>query len=106
MKMGHLISKRRSIHLAVPGANEHFYAMKISLTHTQSSKNATSNLSDRFYQDLKVWSSLCIDMTTLPTYLAYLVHRDTSNIGYTNAYGQGAGGVWIDPNKVGINFVW
>ena len=29
-----------------------------------------------------------------------------SDIGYTDASGKGAGGVWIEPNKDGTNFVW
>ena len=39
-------------------------------------------------------------MDICSTYLANIVHRDSSNLDYCDASGIGAGGgVWFDPNK-------
>ena len=45
-------------------------------------------------------------MHTRPTYLAEIVQRLPTDIGFTDSSGLGAGGVWIDPNKDGRNYVW
>ena len=45
-------------------------------------------------------------MHTRPTYLAEIVQRLPTDIGFTDASGLGAGGVWIDPNEDGRNYVW
>ena len=45
-------------------------------------------------------------MTDHPTYLAKLVHRLASDLGYTNASGLSAVGVWIDANEDGKNYTW
>ena len=45
-------------------------------------------------------------MHTHPTYLAEIVQQLPTNIGFTDASGLGAGGVWIDPNEDGRNYVW
>ena len=45
-------------------------------------------------------------MNDFPTYLAELVHRPGSDFGYTEAFGLGARGVWIDQNKDGKNYTW
>ena len=45
-------------------------------------------------------------MHTHPTYLAEIVQRLPTDIGFTDASGLGAGGVWIDPNEDGRNYVW
>ena len=46
------------------------------------------------------------EMKTRPTYLAEIVHRVATDMGYTDASGQGAGGVWLTPNSDGISYVW
>ena len=94
------------MHLAVLGGIGHFYAMQVSLTRSLATKNATANLSARFHQDIKFWRSLCVKIKTRPTYLANIFHWAVSIIVYIDAPGQGAGGVWIDPNEYGINFYW
>ena len=88
-----LVGKIRSMHLAVSASIGHFYAMQVDLTHDRAAKNTTSNLSAQFHQDIKLLRSLCVKMTTRPTYLAELVHRASSGIGYTGTPGQGAGEV-------------
>ena len=45
-------------------------------------------------------------MPTRPTYLAGIVQRLPTDISFADASGLGAGGVWIDPNEDGLNYVW
>ena len=45
-------------------------------------------------------------MSTRPNYLAEIVQRLASALGFTDALGMGAGDVWIDPNDDSHNFVW
>ena len=52
------------------------------------------------------WRDICKAMDIQPTYLAEIVHRDASYLGYCNASGVVVGGVWIYPNKDGVNMVW
>ena len=80
------------MHIAVPGAIEHFYAMQVALTHTRAVKSPAANLYARFHQDIKFCRNLCDKMTDLPNFLAYLVHQLESDLGYINALGLGAGG--------------
>ena len=54
--------------------------------------------------DIKLWSSLCVDMTTCPTYLAELVHRDASDIGYTYSLVKGAGGSGLTQMETALTF--
>ena len=98
-----LIGKLRSMHLAIPGAISHFYYLQQALT------KATPNLaylSNDFHSEIKYWKQLVDNMGSRPTYLAEIVQRLASALGFTDASGLGAGGVWIDPNSDGHNFVW
>ena len=106
MKLLCIIGKLRYMQLAVTGGIGHFYAMQVTLTRDQASKNATVNLSTWFQQHIKLWQSLCVEMKTRPNYLAKLLRQAAFNIDYTDASGQGAGGFWIQPNEYGINFTW
>ena len=45
-------------------------------------------------------------MATRLTYLANIFHQAASGIGYIYVSGQGTGGIWINPNKYGIQFSW
>ena len=45
-------------------------------------------------------------MPIRPTFLAEIVQRLPTNIGFADASGLGAGGVWTDPNEDGLNYVW
>ena len=40
-----------------------------------------------------------------PTYLAEIVQRITSALGFIDASGLGAGGVWTNPSNDGHNFL-
>ena len=87
-----LIGKIRSMHLAVPGAIGRFYTMQVTLTRSLAVKRPEDNLSTRFHQDIKFWYNLCSDMIYSPIYLAELLHRPASELGYTENLGLGTQG--------------
>ena len=105
-KLKRLIGKIRSMHLAIPGAVGHFYNLHRSLTAAHHAHPATAYVTSGFHCDLRFWRRLCAEMHTRPTYLAEIVQRLPTGIGFMDASGLGAGGVWIDPNEDGRNYVW
>ena len=105
-KLEQLIGKLCSMHLAVPGAVGHFYNLQQFLTAAHHAHQATSYVTTGFQSDLRFWRRLCADIPTRPTYLAEIVQRLPTDIGFADASGLGAGGVWIDPNEDGLNYVW
>ena len=105
-KLERLIGKLRSMHLAIPGAVGHFYNLQQSLTAAHHAHRSTAYVTSGFHSNLRFWRRLCAEMPTRPTYLVEIVQRLPTNIGFTDASGLGAGGVWIDPNKDGRNYAW
>ena len=51
---------------------------------------------------IKFWRTLCVKMTSHPTYLADLVHRAASDIDYTDTSGQGSGGYVSTQTKTAL----
>ena len=94
------------MHLAIPCVVGHFYNLQQSLTTDHHAHWATAYVTSGFHSDLRCWRRLCAEMPTRPTYLAEIVQRLPTDIGFTDASGLGAGGVWIDPNEYGRNYVW
>ena len=45
-------------------------------------------------------------MGSRPTLFEEIVQRLTTYMGYSNVSGLGFGGVWIEPNKDGVHYVW
>ena len=41
-----------------------------------------------------------------PTHLAEIVRREPTHLGFCDASGLGAGGVWLDPSNSGKDQVW
>ena len=102
-KLERLIGKLRSMHLAIPGAIGHFYHIQMALT---KANRRTAYLSKDFHNDIAHWRLLCSRMKHRPTYLAEIVQRLPTDIGYTDASGLGGGGVWLNPNADGVHHVW
>ena len=98
-----LIGKLRSMHLAIPGAISHFYYLQQALTKATPK---VAYLSNNFHTEVRYWKQLVEEMEWRPTHLAEIVQRYASALGFTDASGLGAGGVWINPNADGHNFVW
>ena len=99
----HLIGKLRSMHLAVPGAIGHFYYMQMALTKANT---RTAYLSNGFHQEVCYWHALLKEMDMRPTFLASIVKRSPTDLGFTDASGIGGGGVWLDPNSDGASYMW
>ena len=91
------------MHLAIPGAIGHFYHMQMALT---KANKRTAYLSDAFHAEVVHWKNLILEMHSRPTYLAEIVHRLATDLGYTDASGLGAGGVWLNLNGDGQHYVW
>ena len=102
-KLERLIGKLRSMHLAIPSAIGHFYHIQRALT---TANHKTAYLSAAFHQDIAHWQGLCTRMRLRPTFLAEIVQRLPTDLGYADASGLGGGGVWLDPNDDGTHFVW
>ena len=84
----------------------HFYNLQQSLTVADHVHRATAYFTRGFHSDLRFWRRLCAEIPTHPTYLAEIVQRLPRDIGFSDASGLGVGGVWIDPNEDGRNYVW
>ena len=89
--------------MAIPGAIGHFYHIQTALTHISRTK---SYLSNDFHADIAHWQTLVHSMATRPTYLAEIVQHIPTDLGFTDASGQGAGGVLLNPNRDGKHYVW
>jgi hypothetical protein len=88
-KLERLIGKLRSMHLAIPGAIGHFYHIQKALTHASTT---SAYLSNDFHEDIAHWRTLVNAMALRPTYIAEIVQRIPTDLGFTDASGQGAGG--------------
>ena len=73
------------------------------LTVANHDSRSTAYLS--FHRGVHFWKYLCVDMVSRPTFLAEIVQRLTTDVGYTDTSGLGCGGVWIDPNEEGEHHV-
>ena len=77
------------MHLAIPGAVGYFYHLQMDITAAHHAIWATSYLSKSFHREVTFWKSLFEDMISRPTYLAEIVQRLATDVGYTNASGLG-----------------
>ena len=66
----------------------------------------TAYLSDGFHEEIRYWKALIKEMDVRPTFLASIVKRSPTDLGFTDASGIGGGGVWLDPNLDGVSYVW
>ena len=63
-------------------------------------------LSPILYIEIGDWKALVAQMAAWPTHLVEIVRRDPAHLGFCDASGIGAGGVWLDPYKSGSSIVW
>ena len=92
------------MHLAVHGAIGYFLYIKGDLTEART--GTKSYLSKDFHQEILYWQRLCKDSLAWPRFLAEVVQRLPTALGFYDASGTGAGGVWIEPDGTGGGFVW
>ena len=98
-----LVGKLHSIHLAVPGAVAHLYHIQRAMS--QAGTDRTS-LSSEFHQEIADWTTLADQTADRPTHLTEIVRREPTHLGFCDASGLGARGVWLDPSNSGKDLVW
>ena len=69
------------MHLAIPGAVGHFYHLQMALTAANHASQATSYLYKGFLRDVRFWKSMCVDMSSRPTFSAEIVQRLATDVG-------------------------
>ena len=92
------------MHPTVPGSIALLYYLQHALRLSNNQINAW--LGRQFYNDISFWRLLMADMDSHPSSLAEIFKREPSNVGFLDASSHGAGGVWIDPNGNGLNYLW
>ena len=92
------------MHLEVPGAIGYFLYIQEALTKAGTASKAY--LSKLFHWEIAHWQRLSTDLLARPRFLAEVVPCLPTDLGFCDALGIGAGGVWIDHNVSGKNFVW
>ena len=103
-KLRSLIGKLWSMHLAVPGAIGHFFF--IQGTNTKAGTASKAYLSNAFRREFAHWQRRSTDSLAQPRFFAEVVHCLLTALGFCGASGVGAGGVWIDTDGTGKNFIW
>ena len=91
------------MHLAVPGAVAHLFHIQRALN--QGSMDCAW-LSPAFHCELSDWKALALQAASRPTHLAEIVYREPTHLGFCDALGLGAGGVWLGLSRTGHNIVW
>ena len=91
------------MHITVPGAIGHFFFIQEALTKADTASKAY--LSKAFHQEIAHWQRLITNSLARPRFLAEVVCRLLTELGFCDASSVGAGGVWIDPDGSGKNFV-
>ena len=91
------------MHLVVPGAVAHFFHIQRALNQGGVDH---AGLSLAFHSELANWKVLALQAGSRPTHLEEIVCREPTHLGFCDASGLGAGGVWLDPARTGRNLVW
>ena len=99
----HLVGKLRSMHLAVPGAVAHLLHIQCALNQGGVDR---AWLFLAFQRELADWKKLALQTASRPMHLSVIVRQEPTHIGFCDALGLGAGGVWLDPARMGHNLVW
>ena len=98
-----LVSKLRSMHLAVPGAAAYLFHIKCVLNKGGVDRVC---LSTSFHCELVDWKVFALQAASRSEHLAEIVRRGPTHLVFCDASGIGAGGVWLDPAEIGRNLVW
>ena len=98
-----LVGKLCSMHLTVPGAVAHLFHVQRALNQGGVDR---AWLSTDFHRKLADWKVLALQAAYQPTHLTEIVRREPTHLGFCDASGLGAGGVWLDPARTGQHLVW
>ena len=88
-KLEQLIGKFCSLQLVIPRAVGHFYHLQMDLKADNHASQATAYLSGKNHRDIKCWKYLCAGMSSRATYIAEIVERLATDVGYTDVSGIG-----------------
>ena len=102
-KLERLVWKLRSIHLVVLGVVAHLYHIQRVLSQAGMDR---AWLYPDFHREIADWNMLADQTSNRPTHLDEIVRHEPTHLGFCNASGLGAGGVWIDPSHLGKYLVW
>ena len=91
------------MHLAAPGAVAHLYRIHCALA--QGGMDRTW-ISPAFYQKIADWHALTAQIEDRPMYLAEIVFREATCMGFLNALSLRARYMCIDTSKYGRCLVW
>ena len=86
------------MHLAVPGAVAHLFHINRALNQGGMYQVW---LSPDFHLELAYWKALALQAASRPTHLTEIVHREPTHLGFCDAPGLEAGGVWINLARTG-----
>ena len=98
-----LVGKLCSMHLAVTGAVAHLFHIQWALN--QGGVDRSWLLPD-FHRELANLKVLTLQAASRPTHLAEIVRWEPIHLGFCDASGLGAGGLWLDQARTGQNLVW
>ena len=98
-----LVGKLRSMHLVVPGAVPHLFCIHRALNQGRVDRVW---LSLAFHRKLADWKALALQVDSRPTHLEKQIRREPTHLGFCDASGLGAGGMWLYPARTGHNLVW
>ena len=97
-----LVGKLCSIYLTMPGAVAHLFHIQRMLNQGGVDR---SWLSTAFHHELDDWKALALQAASRPTHLSEIVRQEPTHIGFCDALGLGAGGMWLGPARTGQNLV-
>ena len=96
------VGKLRSMKLAVSGAVAHLYHIQRAMSQAETDR---AWLSPAFHREIADWKMLADQTADRPTHLAKIVRREPTHLGFCDASGLRAGGVWLDPSCSGKDMV-
>ena len=91
------------MHLAVTVAAAHLYHIQRALSEAGMNMDW---LSPYFHCKITDWKIMADQTAERPTHLAEIVRRKPTHLGFCDASGLRAGGVWLDPSCLGKHLVW
>ena len=98
-----LVGKLHSMHLVVPGAVAHLYHVQRTVAQEGAGR---SWLSPDFYREIANWRMLTEQTANQLTHLADIICPKPTHMGFCDASGLGAGGMWLYPSHSGKVLAW
>ena len=97
------MEKLFSVHLTFPGAMAQLYHIQCALSQGGLER---AWLLPEFHCEIVDWRALAVQRAAWPTHMDETVCCEPNYMGFCNAFGIGAGCVWLDHTKSRSNLVW